>query len=723
MRCAILLALLLLPWAGCLTPGGDGQLPIATTIGRLFEYAAVERGDPTPERVTDCAALLDVLNQRALDQARVSLEQSVENGGYGWGWGYYRGDTMTMAATASAAAMDSAAAGAQSYSSSEAQVTGTNNQEAAADEADIVKTDGEWTYIVQGQVLRILRSPNIGDLEAYAEVKLEGSWGGELLLERRDPANPADDRLVLITQKSAPMPASDQARVASGVGIGYYPPQSWSAQTHVMVLSLADRAKPQVIHDLAVDGYPVGARLVDGRAHVVVLANDAGLPLQSYVGMDEASLQRFGLDWESYYQDTNETVRKTLLAKLAREADERNVRQLANLTLADHVPQVTRDGMPTIDKGCQPLLQVDGGKGRGVTTILSLDVQGGKVVDRAVQMLGASSILYASGDALVLTAPTQEPWWYWVQPELQEATDLHWFTLDGLEVRHLASGRVPGQVLDSFSLDVHDGRLRVATTTGQWARNWLDDPEPMMSHLAVFDAVGGQLVLAGMVGGLAPGEKIWSARFTDTRAYIVTFRQTDPLWVIDLSGTVPTVLGELKIPGVSTYLHPLADDKLLAVGIGPRGDEGLDWGRIQVSLFDVSDPTDPKRADVMDIAPEGGYAWSTAAHEHKAFTYWAAIGKLALPVQVDGRATLHLVDVDLGHMALYPGGVLSQAAVEQENGWNSIERSWFLGIPEKNVVSVYTLGQAGATAHDLATLELQSAVTFPREERGYVVID
>ncbi|MGY8692449.1 MAG: beta-propeller domain-containing protein, partial [Candidatus Poseidoniales archaeon] len=105
----------------------------------------------------------------------------------------------------------------------------------------------------------------------------------------------------------------------------------------------------------------------------------------------------------------------------------------------------------------------------------------------------------------------------------------------------------------------------------------------------------GGLNQIGYIGDIAPGERIWSARFVGERAYLVTFENIDPLWVIDLSDpTNPTILGELEVPGVSTYIHPISDNLLLTIGIGPGPDGlGLDWSITQVSLFDVTDPTTP----------------------------------------------------------------------------------------------------------------------------------
>ena len=131
----------------------------------------------------------------------------------------------------------------------------------------------------------------------------------------------------------------------------------------------------------------------------------------------------------------------------------------------------------------------------------------------------------------------------------------------------------------------------MATTVGQWARWWMDDPEPMSSQLVTLvrsvDVETDEQILleVGRVDGIAPGERIWSARFDGDRAYIVTFEQIDPLWVIDVADeTNPTILGELKVPGVSTYIHPLSRDHLLTIGFGPANEDGtgLDLSLIHI---------------------------------------------------------------------------------------------------------------------------------------------
>lgn len=729
-------ALVAVPFSGCL---GDGPGPAGLLMSSgLFPFTPIERGDPGATRIEDCAALQDVLRSRALDQARVALDQGVSQE-YGWGWSRawgFEGDVVAMAAE------DSSQAGASAPSSAGAQVTGTNNQEQAADEADLVKTDGEWTYVLSAGVLHILRSKTVGSLQEIASLSFGPAWGGELILERRDPDEAGDDRLLVVLPGQWP---SEDQPLARGAGKGVAADaMRWGGggMTRVVVLSLADRTDPAIEHETWIEGSPSGTRLVGGAAHVVVQTWEQPLGLRTWIGPDEADLAALNLTYDQYGA-LDDRSRREVREAIALRIDAENVALLDGLDLEAQLPSVlgTHFGFlipePVSEETCRTVLSLPQATGRAFTTVLSLGLADEGLPTKTLQVLGGSAIVYADSGALVLASPSQDPWWFWAQPDLEEATDLLWFDLDGLDVVPRASGRVVGTVLDSFSLDVHDGELRVATTVGQWGRSWLGGrAEPMVSQLVVFEEAAGILVPRGAVGGLAPGERIWSARFTDERAYLVTFRNMDPLWVIDLGDTV-RVLGELEIPGVSTYLHPLDDEALLAIGYGPGpGGQNLDWSRVQVSLFDLSDLSDPKRADVLDLSPANGYAWSGATQEHRAFTYWDAIGTLAVPLSTSAshevrrgpntewvteqHIALRLIDVDRDGMRLSHRGEVDQDSLAPANGCcAAIERSWFLGYPDTGPVSVYAMSALGVTANDLGTLQRQSAVAFPQPEHVY----
>jgi uncharacterized secreted protein with C-terminal beta-propeller domain len=253
------------------------------------------------------------------------------------------------------------------------------------------------------------------------------------------------------------------------------------------------------------------------------------------------------------------------------------------------------------------------------------------------------------------------------------------------------------------------------------------------------------LVEVGRVDNIAPEERIWSARFDGDRCYLVTFRQIDPLWVIDMSDeTNPTILGELEIPGVSTYIHPLSRDHLLTIGMGPGEDGlGLDWSNTRLSLFNISDPTAPSVDDVLSLSPvanpyDSGWTWSysEASYEHKAFQYWAPKGMLAVPLSTynydswydeNGRysyaynyvSKLVIVNIseDSGNMSVH--GTVDHSDFYNGDQTNSyynnynIRRSIFMGD------FIYAISAQGVTATNLTTMEVSASVGIEYEEQCY----
>ena len=217
------------------------------------------------------------------------------------------------------------------------------------------------------------------------------------------------------------------------------------------------------------------------------------------------------------------------------------------------------------------------GLNRGISSIFSIDLASENIGFEVDHIIGNYPQVYASSDVLVLTENSFDWWRFWMNENLTEMTNIHTFDIsEPGETVYTGSGRVDGTILNQFSISEYEGILRVATTTGQWGRWWLDNPEPMSSQVVTLtrsiDVETNQQVLVevGKVSGIAEGERIWSARFVGDTAYIVTFEQIDPLWVIDLSDeTQPRILGELEVPGVSTYIHPL-DDCLLYTSPSPR---------------------------------------------------------------------------------------------------------------------------------------------------------
>ena len=224
----------------------------------------------------------------------------------------------------------------------------------------------------------------------------------------------------------------------------------------------------------------------------------------------------------------------------------------------------------------------------------------------------------------------------------------------------MASGLAEGRLLNQFSMHEYDNRLFVATTQGSpWGPQ--ADSESFVTSLEVS---GDSLVEVGKVGNMGRGERIFAVRFVDDTAYVVTFRQVDPFYVVDLSNPASLVVtGELKIPGFSSYLHPITDTLIL--GVGQDADERGQLLGAKVSLFDVSDPTNPVERSVWTI-PDSG---SSVEWDHRAFLYWAPENLAVLPINQYGP------DPFIGAIALRvtEAGISEVARIDHEVASNDGE--------------------------------------------------
>lgn len=205
-------------------------------------------------------------------------------------------------------------------------------------------------------------------------------------------------------------------------------------------------------------------------------------------------------------------------------------------------------------------------------------------------------------------------------------TAIYSFDINGGNVIFKANKAVEGSVLNQFSIDEFNGNLRIATTTGNFEK----------ANNFVFILSADTLEQVGLLKNIAPGESIKSVRFMGNRGYVVTFLQTDPLFVIDLSNAAsPKILGELKITGFSSYLHPITST--LLAGIGVDGTEEGQNNNLKVSLFDVSDPSKPKEVDkaVFGNGTSSQYASSTAYYDHKAICYDENENIFYFPIEIN----------------------------------------------------------------------------------------
>jgi len=497
--------------------------------------------------------------------------------------------------------------------------SGTNNQVAGVEEADLVKTDGQHIYTIVGNELLVIDA-DPASLAVVSRTTIEGYASG-LFLD--------GGRVTVVATRwlwdgwvrpagSEPLPGDAVAASPVAVtSIGrIVPPWSRTIETVVTVLDMADPSAPALVERTTLEGSLITAREIEGNVYVVVDNRDglramaAGGPLPTFLATAGVHVALGG-------------------------DDDGSLVTIARLSPLDDEPGI----------------------------------------DDAAVMVGMGGTVYASENAIYLAASD------WSGDGMM--TEITSFSL-GEEIDLLASGSVPGYVPDQFAMDEHaDGTFRIATQVG-WGRD-------ASSSVHVLGRRGGELAILGGVSGIAPRESLMATRFIGDQAYVVTFEQVDPLFVIDLSDpTAPRITGELKIPGFSAYLHPMDDGRLFGIGQGDTANTG------KLSLFDVSDPTAPAELDTVTLGDGEGWTSSEAAWDHRAFSWFPAEGLLAVPVTTwnwnweDGRSHNQFV------VGVY--------AVDRETGFthafdvshdSPVVRSLRIGS------RLYTLSGSALAIHDL----------------------
>ena len=646
-----------------------------------------------------CDALAGDLRQHTAERARTMLlqqrEQLRNNDGYWFGG-------ITDGAPAAEGDASNDGGGRQEG----VDFSGTNNQEQGVDEADIVKTDGFFIYALNGDRLEIMGVPEFGQLAAVSSTTIEG-WPTQLLL--------GDDRAVVFSQISAweqdrEDPLADLLFNDDGTVHG-------ESLMKVTVLDLGeDRAAPRVERELYLEGSMLTGRRIDD---VIRLA--------SYAWFDVPGLQTWlDVPYEFWDAIVPESVRHAEIDRAFDRAIATNQRVLAATTVEHFVPRLfERSGNGIVERSlrrdaCRNVSIPQDGVAFGFTSLLTIGLDGESLSVEADHVVSNYPILYAATDTLLLAEPAQDWWWYWGNEAFDEATNIHRFRLDGATTTYTGSGRVDGTLLGQFALDAHDGIVRVAATVGGFNRWWNDNPTPETSHVTT---LGGEtsLEILGSVSGIAPNERLWSVRFTNDEAYLVTFQNIDPLWTVDLSDVrAPRVLGELEVPGVSTYIHPLGDH-LLTIGLGGTL-AGIEWGVTQLSLFDITDRSAPALSSSLRLsAGESVDGWqygsSEATYEHKAFSYWGPQSAVAVPLSTwrwddnggyEYKSELVLARAEAGQELEVIGAIDHAGFYNQDPNmwWDSrdIRRSYFMGD------FIYAVSDRGVTCHRLSDLTLTASV-------------
>ncbi|WP_130011340.1 beta-propeller domain-containing protein [Serinicoccus sediminis] len=650
-RTALTATLLALPLAlGACTPA-DVVAPPRAGAAELTDFGS-------------CEELLAYVKEHALER--------VGPWGFGGGAGWFGAEDM---AASDAAAADSSAGGGKGARAEGGDFSGTNNQEEGVEEPDVVQTDGDIIVTTRAGrlvVVDVSSQTQVGSLAlpggptgSEAELLLDRGSGQVLVLTREWP------------QQRTPLPVMDGTEGMTSFPA--FPP----TRTVVTLVDVSDPADPTAAGTLRLEGEYRSARMHDGTARVVMVTPPPGL---AFVEPRTGSLVA---------EDEAEQVNREIIEASA---------------LDDWLPhlqtvQGTRSDGTQRAVPCEDVARPPEFSGLSVMSVLTFDLGADQLeLTSAGGLVASGSTVYASTDRLVVAT---SPWEAWaltdgpagVLPRGGGAatTALHTFDLtDAGSTDYLASGTVDGRLLDQFSVDEADGVVRVATTTDA------SGSTPSSSSLVVLAEEGGRLVEQGRVDGLGKTEQIYAVRYlTADTAAVVTFRQTDPLYLLDTSDpTQPRVTGELKIPGYSAYLHPVGEDLLLGVG-QDASDDGVTTG-LQVSLFDLSDPAAPTQVAKQTWAQHH----SAVEYDHRAFRWWPQTGQLFLPAEAWTEKTswtgVVSAGVDVDEQSLSQGPRLQLGG----DGDGASDGTW--DYPRRTLViddRLWVLGENSLRVADLATLE------------------
>ncbi len=479
-----------------------------------------------------------------------------------------KSDNFGLFENFAAKSTDSAITGASAESGSGAtDYSTTNIQVEGVDEADIIKNDGKYIYLVSGNKVIIVDAYPADSMKIISEINLTSNENlGEIYIN--------DNKLILFSREYRQTGNSGNEKVVSNKDIAISKIaclgciHNGEEISSVYVYDISDKENPKVENKISVSGNYINSRMIDDYVYLVT---------NKYIQRDNIVLP---------------TIVKNEQTVTSSPEDVYYVNNVEDVSF-------------------------------NYVTISALNIKNSETSQKTI-VAGYTNNIYVSKNNIYLTQ-TAYPSWYYESTE-KEKTLVYKISIDKSDINFEASGEVPGHILNQFSMDENEDYFRIATTTGEiW-----NSKEPSKNNLYVLDK---NLNITGKLEGLASGEKIYSVRFMGERAYIVTFKKTDPLFVIDLSNPQsPVVLGELKIPGYSDYLHSYDENHIIGIGKDATETENgfAMYQGIKIAIFDVSDVSNPIELHKISIGDRG--TDSEALYNHKAFLFDREKELLVIPI-------------------------------------------------------------------------------------------
>lgn len=614
--------------------------------------------------------------------------------------GYYGAPELGLARFESTDAMNTLS-GDESAGGDDVSYSETNIQVEGVDEPDSVKTDGSYIYVLSDYSFHIIKAYPVENSQLISTISLsEDYWYTSFFIN--------DDSLIVFGESYPnywyyPEPLLIDEKVESDMGddedkenteeVNASSGQStepviaptWDvSKAAIIVYDLSDRSQPQLQKTIELEGSFVNARMIGSTVYVVASENTYEL-YRVMEGTDYFKIPQITVDGES----ENITAEQIYYVDEPEETD-------------------------------------------SLTHVLSLDLETLDFSEKSF-LIGNTQELYMSSQNIYLVYTSYEyTARFFSSPEFNldnQITKIHKINIQDGDITYVASGEVPGRFLNQFSMDEHDTYFRITTTTGYL---W-NEENPSQNHVYILDE---DLSIASSITDIASGEELYSARFMGDRAYLVTFKNTDPFFTLDLSDPLnPQILGELKLPGYSDYLHPFDENHIIGIGkeAVASDDPNFAWYQgVKLALFDVSDITNPELVDTEIIGDRGSS--TPVLYDHKALLFDRQKELLVLPVsvyEIDNQEKIKDDDPGTYGSFRYQGAYVFQITPDgftyrdrithlnestlndlQDNSWYRWNDNSFIHRTLYIDNALYTISNALIQAHSLDDLEYLNQVNL-----------
>jgi len=506
----------------------------------------------------------------------------------------------------------------------------TNVQVENVDEPDYLKNDSKYVYIVSQNTLSIIDAYPAESAKLVLKIALdiESQYIQNMFLN--------EDRLVIFYNGQ-----SDDEIIPQ---YDFVPRRSYSSVTHALIVDVSDKENPIILKDYSIEGYFSDARMIGNYAYFVTNSNiDYQYPRLPVIMKDSVRI----MTPEAFYFDNIEQFSNfNTLTAIDIFGDTVNSETFLMgytgtiyvsednfyITYQQSMPSGFYDNssrdrffdvvVPLLPSSIQEKIKI---------------IQSDSSIKSSTQWMKISELMQKSYNEM--DKKEKEKLFEKIKEALNEydakiqektnKTIIHKISINKDKIEYVAKGSVPGRLLNQFSMDQSEDRFRVVTTTEYYTQY-----NGMVRANAVY-VLDEQLNIIGELDHIAPDESVYSARFIGDRLYLVTFQQIDPFFVIDLSKDTPKILGELKIPGFSNYLHPYDNEHIIGIG---RDTKEIEEGRVQqlgikIALFNVADVNNPRIIDDVIIGDSSTY--SESLYDHKAFFFDKTKGILSIPITGD----------------------------------------------------------------------------------------